>query len=185
MSLRRLTLIEDEPGVWRIEGSLVTIWVLETDRLAGPDEPALAVLSRTFLRNPQLIMEMVQDPEAQPVLWYVFQQIRQFQRMGEAFMVQHTHTAEMDQEFAAIKEAFIASLTPEERLRGLSSDDPEYAAFKEALIESLTPEDLAGLSPEDRLAGLSPDDLLNALSVEDQRRLAERLRQRGMIPSEE
>lgn len=89
-------------------------------------------------------------------------------------MVQHTHTAEMDQEFAAIKDAFIASLTLEERLSGLSQDDPEYIVLKESLISSLT--------PEERIAGLPPDTLLDALSVEQRRRLFEILCQRGFKP---
>ena len=92
---------------------------------------------------------MVRNPETQPVLRYVYQQIRQFQQLGEAFMVQHTHTAEMDQEYAAFIEAFVQSLTPEH-------------------LATLSPEDrLAGLSPEDRIAGLSPEDRLAGLSPEE------------------
>jgi hypothetical protein len=89
-----------------------------------------------------------------------------FQQLGEAFMVQHTRTAEMDQEYAALKEAFVQSLTPED-------------------LALLLPEDrLAGLAPEERLAGLSAEDvrrvfpiedLFAALTPEERRRLFERL----------
>jgi hypothetical protein len=193
-----LRLLEDEPGIWRIEGGLFTTWLLELDRLAPADEPALAIFSSVFLRDRQLIMDMVRDPDTQPMMRYVFQQIRQFQQRGEAFMIQHTHTAEMDQEYAAFMEAFMQSLTPE-HLAALPAD----AAFKEAFVQSLTPEDLVALSPEERLAGLSPEerlaglspearvsglsphDLLHALTPEKRKWLIDLLRQTGDVGANE
>ncbi|HUG91296.1 MAG TPA: hypothetical protein VML55_10705 [Planctomycetaceae bacterium] len=178
-----LTLAEETEGVWRIEGGLFTTWLLETDRLAGPDEPVLTIFSRVFLRNPQLIMELVRNPETQPILWYVFQQIGQFQQMGDGFMVQHTHTAEMDQEYAAIKEAFAATLTPEERVAGLSPEERVAGLSPDERLAGLSPDErLAGLSPWERVAGLTPDALLDALSAEERKRLFERLREQGFGP---
>ena len=161
--------------MWRIAGGLFTTWLLEIDRLTRPDEPGLTVFSRVLLQDRRLIMEMVRDPETQPILLYIFQQIRQFQQSGEAFMVQHTRTAEMDQEYAALKEAFVQSLTPEDLA----------LLLPEERLAGLTPEErLAGLAPEERLAGLAPEDvrrvfpievLVAALTPEDRRRLFERL----------
>jgi hypothetical protein len=177
-----LSLVEDEPGVWQIVGGLFTTWLLEIDRLTRLDEPGLSVFSRVLLQDRRLIMEMVRDPETQPILLYVFQQIRQFQQLGEAFMVQHTRTAEMDQEYAALKEAFVQSLTPEdlamllpeERLAGLSPEER---------MAALSPEErLAGLSPEERLAGLSPEDRLAGLSPDERSRLFQRLCEEGFTP---
>jgi hypothetical protein len=186
-----MTLVEETEGVSRIAGGLFTTWVLETDRLAGRNEPVLTVFSRVFLRDPQLIMEMVRDPETQPVMRYVFQQIRQFQQMGEAFMVQHTHTAEMDQEYAAFKEAFISSLTPEdlaalppeERTAGLSPEDRMAGLSAEERLAGLSAEErLAGLSAEERLAGLPAEERLAGLSAEERRRILDRLREEGLTP---
>jgi hypothetical protein len=129
--LRGLVLLEEEPGVFRIEGGVFVVWLLEADRLTGPGEPAVTVFSRVFLRDPRVIMQMVRDPATDPALRYVYQQIRQFHQLGDAFMVQHTHTAEMDQEYAAFRDAFIQSLGPDERLAGLSAED---------VFEALTPE---------------------------------------------
>jgi hypothetical protein len=162
-----LSLVEDEPGVSRIEGGLFMIWLLETDRLAPSDDPALAIFSSVFPGNRELIMEMTRDPDTRAVMLYVFQQIRQFQRSGEDFMIQHTHTAEMDQEYAALMEAFVQSLTPED-LAGLSPEDRLAGLSPEDRLAGLSPKDrLAGLSPKDRLAGLSPEDRLAGLSPED------------------
>jgi hypothetical protein len=108
---------------------------------------------------------------------YALQQIRQFQQLGEAFMIQHTHTAEMDQQYAALKDAFVQSLTSDD-LAALSLD------VKDAFVQSLTPEDLAALSPEERLSGLSteerlsglsPEERLSGLSADERRRAAEDL----------
>jgi hypothetical protein len=195
-----LSLAEDEPGIWRIAGGLFTTWLIETDRL---DDQALTVFSHVFLEDSRLIMDMVRDPETQPVLRYIFQQIRQFQQLGEAFMVQHTHTAEMDQEYAAFKEALVQSLTPDDLatlsadaafkealLQSLTPDDlatlSADAAFKDALLQSLTPEDLAGrlaeLSPEEIRRVISPEDLVQTLTPEERRRLFERLCAEGFTP---
>ena len=71
-------------------------------------------------------------------------------------MVQHTHTLEMDQEYAALKEAFVRSLSPGERLAGLSPQ-----------------ERVADLSLEERLADLSLEERLVGLSEEQRRQLLE------------
>jgi hypothetical protein len=168
----------DEPGVLRIEGHVFTTWLLESDEFTSLEEPGLTVFSRGFLSDRQLIMEMVRNPDTQPVLRYVFQQIRQFQQSGDAFMIQHTHTAAMDQEHAAFMEALLQSLTPED-LAALSSDT------REALLHLLTPEDLAALSTDTRkalLQSVTPEDLLDALAPDDRLRLFERLCAEGFVP---
>ena len=93
-------------------------------------------------------MDLVRGPDSDSLLLYAIQQIEQFQKLGADFMLQHTDTAEMDQEYAALKDAFIQSLSADERVAGLS---PE--------------ERLAGLSMDERLSGLSPDELLARLPV--------------------
>ena len=70
-------------------------------------------------------------------------------------MVQHTRTAEMDQEYAALKEAF---------------------------VQTLTAEDLALLLPEERLAGLAPEERLAGLSREERSRLFQQLCKEGFTP---
>ena len=168
-----LGLTEEESGVWQITGGLFTTWLLECDRLTRPDEPALTVFSRVLLHDRRLIMEMVRDPETQPVLRYVFQQIRQFQQLGEAFMVQHTRTAEMDQEYAAFMEAFVHLLTP----------DDLALLLPEERMAGLAPEErLAGLAPEERLAGLSLEERLAGLTPEERNRLFQRLCEEGFTP---
>lgn len=53
-----------------------------------------------------------------------------------------------------MRDALLATLTPEDRLDGLTPEG------RQALAARLSPEDrLVGLSPEDRLVGLSPVEL--------------------------
>jgi hypothetical protein len=157
--IRGVSLVEEEAGVLRLDGGFFAMWLLETDRLVGPDEPVLAVVSRVFLREGRRIMDSVRGPDSDSLLLYAIQQIEQFQKLGADFMLQHTHTAEMDQEYAALEDAFIRSLSPDERV--------------------------AGLSPEERVAGLDMDELLNALTPDQRQRLTERLAGGPSQPSDE
>ena len=146
--LRGMTQVREEPGVIRIDGGLFPLWLLESDGLTGPQEPVMAVISRVFLRQGRRIMETVRGFGSDPALLYAIQQIEQFRSLGENFMVQHTHTLEMDQEYAALKDAFVRSLSPEERLAGLSLQ-----------------ERLADLSLEERLAGLTAEQRRQLLKL--------------------
>jgi hypothetical protein len=131
--IRGMTQFREEEGVLRIDGGLFPLWLLESDHLWGPEEPVMAVVSRVFLQQGKSIMDVVRGLGSDPILLYAIQQIEQFKRLGGDFMVQHTHTPEMDQEYAALKEAFVRSLSLEERLADLSLE-----------------ERLAGLSAEQR-----------------------------------
>jgi hypothetical protein len=94
-------------------------------------------------------METLIERGKADVLAFIFQQIEQFKQLGEPFMIQHTHTEEMDKVRDEV--AILLEMLPiERRLAGLSPEDR-----------------LAGLSPEDRLTGLSPEDILSRFSLED------------------
>jgi hypothetical protein len=86
---------------------------------------------------------------------YLAQQIHQFRLRGKEFAMQHLGSEDQMQQAL---DDLLASLSPEERLRGLTPDDL-----------------LAGLSPEERLRGLAPEDLLRALSPEELERLLQLL----------
>jgi hypothetical protein len=66
-----------------------------------------------------------------------------------------------------MRDALLATLTPEDRLAGLAPEDR---------LAGLAPEDrLAGLAPEDRLAGLAPEDRLVGLTPAELAKLMEQI----------
>ena len=59
-----------------------------------------------------------------------------------------------------------------EKLKGWSELVADYETMKQRWLESMSPEErLRGLAPEDRLHGLAPEDRLRGLSPEEQERL--------------
>jgi hypothetical protein len=74
----------------------------------------------------------------------------------------------------------LRSLSPEERLKGLSDDDLRKRLSPEARVAGLSAEErLKGLPAEERLRGLSTEDLLAALPPEAREALARRLNDRN------
>jgi hypothetical protein len=107
---------------------------------------------------------------------YFAQQVRQFERLGKEFAMQHLGSEEemrqalIDVVASILREGdlsdpqvrdLIASLPPERRLVGIS---PEQR--------------LAGLAPEQRLAGLAPEQILAGLAPEELEQLRRLLQSR-------
>ncbi len=67
-----------------------------------------------------------------------------------------------------MQKALLASLSVEDRLRGLKPEDRLRGLKPEDRLKGLKPEDrLRGLKPEDRLRGLKPEDRLRGLKPEE------------------
>jgi hypothetical protein len=161
----RLSLQEHDPGVHSLEDAFFETWVIETDRIAGAREPILTLFSRVFLQNARRIIDEWKQTGYGDVLYYVLQQIHQFQRSGEAFSLRYQGSELMSQTLEELKAAVIAELPVKDRLRGLSPED----IVKE-------------LSPEDRLRGLSLEEILNTLDDDELRRLADLASQKQPPP---
>jgi hypothetical protein len=190
-----LAVQEHDPGVHSLEGGFFETWVVETDRIAGAREPILTLFSRVFLQSARRIIDEWKQTGYGDVLYYVLQQIHQFQRSGEAFSLRYQGSELMSQTFEELKAAVIAELPVKDRLRGLSPEDILQELSPEDRLRGLSPEDiLKELSPEDRLRGLSPEDILKELSPEDRLRglspedilqeLSPEDRLRGLTPEE-
>jgi hypothetical protein len=166
-----MTILEEGPGVHRLESGFFETWIVETDRVAGPGEPILTLFSRVFLRDARHIIEEWKQIGYEDVLYYVLQQIQQFQRSGESFLLQHQGSEAMIQTLDELKAAVLAEIPPEERLRGLPPEELVRGLPPEDRVRGLSPEDrLRGLPPEDRLRGLPPEDRLRGLPPEDRLR---------------
>jgi hypothetical protein len=127
-----VTAEQQEPGIWRLQGGLVIhpTGVLETEQLVGLGHPLLSLLSPTFLENGVAVYELLHQGGYTNVVVYLSQQINQFRLRGTEFAMQHLGA---EDEMQQVLRDILATLPPEERMRGLS--------------------------PEDRLLGLSPEDL--------------------------
>ncbi|MGH7127644.1 MAG: hypothetical protein ACREIV_03680, partial [Planctomycetaceae bacterium] len=154
LKIRGFSATEEEPGIYRITHPVFTTWMLETDRLTGPEEPVLTLISRVLLRDRRRIMEQMRHSGHADMMYYALQQIRQFQQLGEGFTMQHKNTEEMDD----FEVALIESFSPEARLRGIPLE-----------------ERLRGLPPEELLRVLSLEDILKGLSEAERARLRELL----------
>jgi hypothetical protein len=155
LKLRELTIREEplEPGVHRILGGPFDTWVIETDEMAKRDRPLFSLFSRLFLRDPRGIIENLVAGGYTRALFYVMQQVRQFQGKDSSMvtMLPDVGGPELDPE---VIEEFLRMFTPEKRMQGLS---PE--------------ERVAGLKPEERVAGLKPEERVFGLSLEERVRL--------------
>jgi hypothetical protein len=66
----------------------------------------------------------------------VLQQIEQFKKAGEEFMIQHTDTEIMEEIDKAVREQVIATCTPEERLRGIPVEELlRHISLKDAVAK--------------------------------------------------
>ena len=147
-----MSLREHEPGIHSLEGGFFACWVLETDVLAGLAEPILTLFSRVFLRETRRIIEEWKQSGHDDVLFYVMQQVEQFQRMGEAFDMQHKESEKMRQTLEELKAAVFAEIPTEEILRRIS--------------------------PEDLLKRISPEQIIQSLDDDERRRLLDLLKQK-------
>jgi hypothetical protein len=130
---------EHEAGVSRIMGGPFTMWLVETDVMAGLGQPILSLVSRVFLNEHQRIIGELRRTGHAALLHYVLQQVGQFRSLGEDFAMQHADTEYLGELEEELQTAVLETIPVEKRLRGLP---PE--------------ERLRGLPPEERLRGLPP-----------------------------
>jgi hypothetical protein len=163
-----MTADEDEPGIHRINGPVFTTWLIETDRITGPDEPVLSLFSRVFLRERQRIMDEISRQGFQHVLMYVLQQVQQFQRAGEGFGMSHSDVEVMNRVTDELVASVLQAIPAEDRVRGISTKEILSNISAEEILSNVSTEEiLSRVSTEDRLRGLSADDILRRLSAED------------------
>ena len=118
----------------------------------------LALFSPLILQDPHAIMKILTESGHTALMYYILQQIQQFQLRREDFVMQHTAVEYMDQVSEELKASVIAAIPAEDRLRGLS--------VKERLQGLPTEEFLRGLTPEELLQGLPPEEILKHLTSE-------------------
>jgi hypothetical protein len=112
-----------EPGIHRIDRPLFATWLIESDRIAGPDEPVLTLFSRVLLQERGRIISELNESGHWDVVDYAIQQIAQFKALGEEFKMQHKDVAIMDMTFEEFKADLLRRMPPEQRLEGLSVED--------------------------------------------------------------
>lgn len=157
---RGLVAREQAPGIHRIDGPMFATWMIETDPIAGPEQPILSLFSRVFLRERHRIMEHPTTTRFARVVLCVLQQIQQFQRAGEGFQMAHADVDVMDQVYEDLKAAVLQAIPPEERLRGLPPEERLRGLLAEEVLAAFPPGKLVGgLTAEQILAGLNPQEL--------------------------
>ena len=107
-------LVEEEPGIHRINRGVFRAYVVETDRVAGMGEPILTLFSREFMKHPSEFAELLKD-EHSDMLYFVMQQIEQFRRELPHFEVNHM-TEYMNQTLEEMEAAFLDGLPLERRV---------------------------------------------------------------------
>ena len=134
--------------------------------MAELGDPILSLVSRVFLKDHRRIMERLAQTDRPAVLCCTLQQIEQFRKMGERFIMTHADTQYMN-ELEDELQIVLAGISPERRLRGLAPEER---------LRGLPPEErLRGLPPEERLRGLTPEQLAGGLTDEQAARLRELL----------
>ena len=180
-----VTVEQEEHGIWRLQGGPVVhrTWVLETEKLAGLEHPLLTVVSPRFRQDGENTYDMLSQGGYDKMVKYMGQQIKQFRLLGKEFAMQHLGA---EDEMQQAWRDFLASLSLEERLEGLSPEERrDFLASlppeeRRDLLASLPPEELhdflASLPPEERLEGLPAEKRVEGLSLEE--------RLRGLSPEE-
>jgi hypothetical protein len=117
-----VTAYEQEPGIWRLQGGMVIhpTWVLETEVLAGLSHPLLTLISPWFLKKPGATYDTLQRTGYTQLVVYLAQQIHQFRLLGKEFAMQHLGA---EDELLEVQRDILATMPPEERLRGLTVED--------------------------------------------------------------
>jgi hypothetical protein len=75
--------------VHRIKGGPFTTWLVEADVMAELGDPTLSLVSRVFLNQHRRITEQLTQTGRPALLCYTLQQIEQFRKMGEGFIMTH------------------------------------------------------------------------------------------------
>lgn len=154
-----VTAREEATGIWSFRGgpAIHRMWVLETGALAGVEHPLLTLFSPQFLsQGPRTYNQLQQGGYTEMVVYFA-QQIRQFERLGEEFAMQHLGTEE---EMRQALLDLVASILREGTLTGPELRDLVATLPPKKLLAAVPPEQyLAALTPEQRLAGLTPEEL--------------------------
>jgi len=159
----QVKIIEEEPGIHRLDGGSFSAFVVETDRVAGTAEPALTVFSHEFVEHPGQFVASLKLAHAD-MLYYVMQQIERFRTQMPQFEVDHM-TEKLYQTLEEMEESFLSRLPMERVLKRYSAE-----------------ERLHGVTPEERLRGVSPEERLSGLDQEERARLRKLLDEQT-IPS--
>jgi hypothetical protein len=161
-----LGLAQDEPGVYRVNNPLFRTWLVDLT-VVGQHHPLLALFSPMILKDPEPIIRALIESGYGHLVYYVLQQIQQFQCEGEQFAMQHTAVEHLDEVSEALKASVIAAIPAEDRLRGLSAEERLRGLPPEERLRGLPPEErLRGLPPEERLRGLPPERIVDYLTAE-------------------
>jgi hypothetical protein len=106
------------------------------------------------------IMQVLTESGHTALLYYILQQVQQFQLRREESAMQHTALEYMDEVSEELKASVIAAIPAEDRLRGLTAQQ---------ILECVSLEEiLAGLPAEERLRGLSPAERRRLRNLLDQ-----------------
>ncbi len=158
----------EQPGVTIVGGDVFPVWVIETV-IAGRQHPLLALFSPLILQDPRAIMKVLSESGHTALLYYILQQIQQFQFRREDFAMQHTAVEYMDEVSEELKASVIAAIPAKDRLRGLTAEQIlECVSLKEILADLPAEERLRGLPAEERLRGLSPAERRRLRDLLDQ-----------------
>ena len=154
-------IVEEEPGIHRIEDGSFLAYVVETDRVAGTGEPALTVFSHEFVDHPGRFVESLKLEHAD-MLYYVRQQIERFRRQMPEFEVHHM-TEYMNKTLEELEASVLNAIPMEKVLQRYPTEE---------ILKRYSSEDrVRGVSPEERLRGVSPEERLRGLGEEELNRL--------------
>ncbi len=151
-------------------------WVLETEVLAGLDHPLLTLFSPTFLQDRLATYRVLRDGGYTELVVYLAQQVQQFHSLGEEFAMQHLGA---EKDLAKVMREIYESMSPKERLEVFGTDPRlEKSLSPEERLEGISAEErLQSLSPDERLKGLSPEERLQGLTPEQLEQLRRLLQQ--------
>jgi hypothetical protein len=140
LRLLGVTAQQEQPGIWRLQGGIVLhpTWVLETEALAGLSHPLLTLFSSQFLANRVATYDILHQGGYDDLVTYLAQQVNPFRLLGKEFVMQHLGS---DTELKQVLRDILATMTPEERLEGLSVEERVKGLPAEELIKGLSAEE--------------------------------------------
>lgn len=161
LEARRYDIAEElGSSVYRVENAAFPILVFATDQLRGLGRLAISLMNRVCLRDPESIIDELTAAGAVDLLSFALQRIKQFDRLGENFSMQHTQTEEM----ARFRESVLEDMPPE-------------------WVEGIPVERrLQGIPAERRLQGIPTDQRLQDVPVDE---LVEYLRKKEPLTPEQ
>lgn len=154
----------DKPGVLRSQNPMLeAIPLLILNNLSNKPHNAFIKCFASRIREKDAAFGTLQE---QNVALLSDKLIRIFKSLwelwflkGDVFMEQELTRESLIEKGKKWGDLYLASLPPEERLKGLGPED---------VLKNFRPEDvLKNFRPEERLKGLGPEDILKCLSAED------------------